>query len=260
VSRRLRSHGVVPALKVSIVSARGVAAVAALALAASGCSKPAGPSFEIGHHRVRLTAPEGWEHLDHGRTQVFRKGETQLVLEDLGPGTHHGVVRAIEAARSVWLAGRRADAFSMIRDLRGPPFWYTTSHARSEFWRPWWAMKSGFGEPDSASIGAAFDSLVARTEGLAPDSPDAMTRYAIETALQGRRYEVAPKATHPRTRSAWMQVETWDPATHLDRRRFAVFDDDGYLLALYTDRDPIGEAGPAFERLLASIEILPGSR
>lgn len=239
---------------------RLVASVVLAALALTCSKSPNKQALDVGHHRVRLSPPEQWEHLDHGRAHVFRKEETQLVLEDLGTASRHGMVREIEAARSIWLEGRRADAFARVRDLRGPSFSYTTSHARAVFWQPWWNMKAAFGGPDSASIGIAFDSLIARTEGLAPDSPDAMTRYAIEKALDGRRYEVAQRGKRSIGGREWAVAETWDPVTHLDRRRFAACDNDGYLLALRVERDPVGVAGGAFERLLGSIEILPEAR
>ena len=239
---------------------RLIASLALTALALT-CSKvPNKAALDVGHHRVRLSPPDQWEHLDHGRAQVFRKEETQLVLEDFGTASRHGMVREIESARAIWLKGRRADAFARVHDLRGPSFSYTTSHARAVFWQPWWNMKAAFGEPDSASIGIAFDSLIARTEGLAPDSPDAMARYAIEKTLGRRRYEVAHRGKRSIAGREWFEVETWDPVTHLDRRRFAVCDNDGYLLALYVERDPLGTAGAAFEGLLGSIEVLPEGR
>ncbi len=60
------------------------------ALATGGaCARPAPvvERMEIGRHRVRLVTPRGWEHLDHGRAQLFRNGEWELRLEDLGPAT-----------------------------------------------------------------------------------------------------------------------------------------------------------------------------
>lgn len=53
------------------------------------CARRAAPpeDVQIGRHNVRLTTPAGWEHLDHGRAQLFRNGETELRLEDLGPAT-----------------------------------------------------------------------------------------------------------------------------------------------------------------------------
>jgi hypothetical protein len=43
--------------------------------------------FELGSHRVRVLAPEGWELADQGTQKRFRNGESQIVLVDLEPAT-----------------------------------------------------------------------------------------------------------------------------------------------------------------------------
>jgi hypothetical protein len=43
--------------------------------------------FELGEHRVRVLAPEGWELADQGTQKRFRNGESQIVLVDLEPAT-----------------------------------------------------------------------------------------------------------------------------------------------------------------------------
>jgi hypothetical protein len=43
--------------------------------------------FELGEHRVRVLAPEGWELVDQGTQKRFRNGESQIVLVDLEPAT-----------------------------------------------------------------------------------------------------------------------------------------------------------------------------
>ena len=55
--------------------------------AGTSCSRPAAQSMEVGSHHVRLAPPPNWEHLDHGREQIFRSGEMQVILADLGPST-----------------------------------------------------------------------------------------------------------------------------------------------------------------------------
>ncbi len=36
---------------------------------------------------MQVTVPTGWEALDQGKQKRFRKGESEIVLEDLGPAT-----------------------------------------------------------------------------------------------------------------------------------------------------------------------------
>ncbi len=54
--------------------------------------EPAGSVTEIrvGEHRVTLSVPDGWEHIDYGGKQEFRRGEVRIALVDGGalpPGT-----------------------------------------------------------------------------------------------------------------------------------------------------------------------------
>ena len=46
-----------------------------------------GKELELGIHRLRVSTPSGWELLDQGMQKRFRKGELQIVLQNLGPAT-----------------------------------------------------------------------------------------------------------------------------------------------------------------------------
>src|SRR5262245_7572594 len=61
------------------------AALLLLAVLGSSCARRGQVSevADVGRHRVRFTTPLGWEHLDHGRAQLFRNGEVELRLEDI---------------------------------------------------------------------------------------------------------------------------------------------------------------------------------
>ena len=56
-------------------------------LAASACAREAPPvqqEFEFGALRVQVIVPAGWEALDQGNQKRFRKGEFEIVLQNLG--------------------------------------------------------------------------------------------------------------------------------------------------------------------------------
>jgi len=61
-------------------------------LAASACmpgDRPppavdAATVFEFGTHKIQITVPAGWEAIDQGRQKRFRKGEREIVLQNLG--------------------------------------------------------------------------------------------------------------------------------------------------------------------------------
>src|SRR5262249_43746413 len=138
------------------------AALLALALAwalVPGCARRSvgTPSdMAVGHHRVHFVTPQGWEHLDHGREQLFRCNDAQLSLVDLGPVTREGMVSELKAAKGTWLAGRRRDAFDRVRELRSPALRYAAWQQRTEFWGPWADVAYAPEAADSFAIGPAF--------------------------------------------------------------------------------------------------------
>jgi len=64
-----------------------VAALTAAAACTPWDPAPVEREFELGEHRVRVHAPEGWELEDQGTQKRFRNGESQIVLVDLEPAT-----------------------------------------------------------------------------------------------------------------------------------------------------------------------------
>jgi hypothetical protein len=62
-----------------------------LGAAASACTgskaTPATKELVFGAHRVQVEVPAGWEALDQGNQKRFRKGEFEIVLQNLGPRT-----------------------------------------------------------------------------------------------------------------------------------------------------------------------------
>ena len=238
---------------------RGLALLVALAaISCAGCSRPATPQrLEVGHHRIRLVPPPGWEHLDHGREQIFRNGEMQLLLADLGPATRAGLVRALEEAREIWIEGRRKAALALVLNLRGPPLSLATSEERAEFWRPWYDVSAFQDSADSASIALAFDELIVGTRALPDTSAEAVAAYALDLLSDMRRREIARQGHRAVHGADWTLVQTWDRVSHLGVSRLACLDNRGYLLALRIERGPIESTGPVFEDLLSSIEVEP---
>jgi hypothetical protein len=66
-------------------------ALAITVVAASACARenptPVPKMFEFGAHRVQVIVPTGWDALDQGNQKRFRKGELDIVLQNLGPAT-----------------------------------------------------------------------------------------------------------------------------------------------------------------------------
>jgi len=54
---------------------------------ASSTATPSPKEFQFGAHRVQVTVPTGWDALDQGKQKRFRKGEFEIVLQNLGSRT-----------------------------------------------------------------------------------------------------------------------------------------------------------------------------
>ena len=236
---------------------RRTEALLALTLVAGCARREASVETVVGHHRVRFVLPKGCEHLDHGREQLFRFGEAQLTLVDLGPVTGDAMSRELERAREVWLAGRRRDAFARVDELRSPQLAYATSEQRAEFWRPWSEVGYSPAVADSAGIGAAFDALTAHAHALAPATPERLYQYVADRVLTAHGQEIAAQERRTIRGRTWMVYDLWNRVSHGARTRVAFTDDDGCLLALAMDLGPPERLAPAFEALLASLEVEP---
>ena len=236
-----------------------IALVLALALA-GGCAGPrAGHvrAADVGHHHVRFVLPKGWEHLDHGHEQQLRLSEAQLTLVDLGPAAPDAMANELERARALWLAGRRLDAFERVRTLRSPALRYASREQRLEFWRPWTDVTYVPSAADSAAIGPAFAALIRGTQAFAPPTPNELYQYVSDLALNGRGREITARERRTIHGLDWVVFDLWDRLSHGDRTRVAFAVDDGYLLALTMERGLFEQLEPAFESVLASLEVAP---
>jgi len=98
-------------------------------VAAASCARndpaPAPKEFEFGARRIQVIVPNGWDALDQGKQKRFRKGEFEIVLDNLGSATPpardldtlidwglaevgHNQRREVKSRRMVMLDGREA--------------------------------------------------------------------------------------------------------------------------------------------------------
>jgi hypothetical protein len=185
---------------------------------------------------------------------LFRRGEAQISLVDLGPASRDGMAHELRAAEAVWRSGRHRDAAERIRELRAPLLTFATSDQRAEFWRPWTDATYPAGAADP-SVGDAFPVLIDRTRTLGEVSPDQMLEYVLTLATDQHDREVVVRNHRHLHGRDWIEVETWNRVSHQDRSRIAYLEDDGYLLVLAMDRVRMEHTGLAFEALLASFDV-----
>ena len=235
------------------------AAAAALVLAwgCAGGSHGAVREVQVGHHHVAFVLPRGWEHIDHGRVQLFRLGEAQLSLVDLGPVTAETMASDLDRARGLWLLGRRRDASEHVRELRSPALQYASREQQATFWRPWNDAVYAPVAADSAEIGTAFAALIRGTDAFAPPTPELLFQYVADHALDGHGQEIASRKRRTVMGRDWMVYDLWNRVSHDGHSSVAFNSDDGYLLALTMDRGVFEQLSPAFESLLASLEVSP---
>ena len=229
--------------------------------AAAGCAAKehvAARTVDVGGHRLRFAVPAGWEHLDRGRQQIFRSGETRLSLEELGPATRAGIARELRAAERLWREGQWMVAFARVHQMRSPTLRYASSEQRLEFYREWNNATYVPAAADSAAIGPAFEALIGGTAALPEPSAASLLQYALERAFDMRRMEIARQEKRSIHGAEWTVVEVWDRVSHLWRLRLACVEEDGDLLVLSTEMGRFEVAAPAFDALLASLELLPG--
>ena len=236
----------------------GVLALIVVLGVSSACAReqPQTLRLQVGRHRLRLVSPRGWEHLDHGRQQLFRNGESELLLEDLGPVTPKGLVGEIREAEQLWRAGRREDALARMSALDGPPVSFLPQQVRADFWKSWTDVSYVPGAANDAAVGQAFQAMISAAEALPPPPVENIVEYALRQSEDADRREVDRRESKWVHGSEWVTIETWTRVSHMYRRRLAFVDDAGYLLYLSTERGLIEQSGGAFDSLLASIEML----
>jgi len=236
-----------------------VALGVALALAfVVGCSKAKTESVVVGHHRVQFVLPKDWEHLDHGSQQLFRLGENQISMVDLGPATREAMVAELQAADSLWRVGRRRDMFQRIRELKSPMLRYASHEQRASFWKPWTDVTYIPDIADSLAIGGALQELIAGVGRFEDATPARMSEYVLFMITGTKRREVGHEDRRTIHGADWVDVELWDPVSHMNRSRVAYLVNHAYLLVMETDHGLYETSAPAFEALLTSVEVTAG--
>ena len=87
-----------------------IVCLAASLLALGACSRSPEKDLQVGHFHLRLVPPDGWEHLDHGREQIFREGETRISLAEFAPASSEGTEPVAPDSMAVLLFEQVFDA------------------------------------------------------------------------------------------------------------------------------------------------------
>lgn len=227
-----------------------------VALLAACDSREAPRAFELGPHRGHVRVPSGWAALDHGRQWRLRKGEAELVLQDLGTAGPQGIRREVERARELWRAGRVEEARWRLRNVVVPRERFPTAGGREAFWAAWSAF---FADPATvvpyADIDLAFSDVLARVDALPRPNLAELSDAGLTALGHDQRRDVKSRnALKVGGRDA-VDVETWNRLSHASPQRFLFIAHDGYLLALYTPRQADAGTLEAFASVRDSLHF-----
>jgi hypothetical protein len=68
---------------------------------------PVQKAIELGAHRVHVAVPAGWDALDQGAQTRFRRGESDIVLQNLGPVSVDAALASLQDERRRDVKSRR---------------------------------------------------------------------------------------------------------------------------------------------------------
>jgi hypothetical protein len=227
-----------------------------LGLPLVGCAHEAAREvLAVGVHRISLEVPPGWQEVDQGRRRLLRRGELQIAIADLGPLDRRGIRREIERARALWRRGEDREARSAMAMIPVAPQLFVTAQQRRAFWETWSALASASPDLEIADAEQRFDRLLDAVAGLKALPDFAIVDLALVAMGEDRRRARASSERRGSGLEAPFLVVTWYRISHDDRRRYAIWIDDGRPLALSTEGRDQPEIDRAFDAVERSLRI-----
>ena len=226
-------------------------------------AEPAPPvtrTLAVGTHRVTLTLPAKWRHIDQGATHRFRRSIGSISVSDLGPVTPRGLFDTITRARSAFLDGHLEDAqailatFDLRRTLDDEESW-------REYKNRWNTLRRAGPRNviDAHDVDAAYADLLSGIFHL----PVPTAAEVFDDALELIRHDDELRevlSAQVRTvdgREARL-VETWNRRSHAHRQAHMFVLDKGYLLVAQMEIGKFEALEPEFAMLIDSLKL--GSR
>ena len=248
----------------TVMGGRHVAVVlAAILIVAPSCARHDAPpeaprarrSFELGAHSVQVDVPPDWDVLDQGSQKRFRKGELELVLQDLGPATPQGVQREVERARELWQADRAGEARLRLSNTRLPPDLFPTAATRQAFQSAWHAVVQSAGAAPFDEVEPAFDEMLIRLAAVPPRDLGEIADEGLAALGHDQRRDVKSRRAMTLDARDAVDLETWNRLSHTNPQRFIFLVNEGDLLVLYTSREGGAELVQAFASIRDSLHF-----
>jgi hypothetical protein len=239
-----------------------VVLLASVVATSSACARLDAPpaiqkEFEFGSRRVTMMAPGGWDVLDQGRQKRFRNGESEVVLEVIGPVSAAGVRHEVERARDLWKAGRVDESQLRIKNLRTPPELFAAATEASSYNRTRATLAL---LPDSSPFDRAepaFEGLLAAIAVMPLRDLASLVDSGLRDVDQDeRRREVKSRERRTIDGREAMDIQTWSRLDHTFPQRLLFIYDDGDLLVLHTPRLADEQTASAFEAIRDSFHFV----
>ena len=240
--------------------------IAAALVIASACGNrdaraglAADKEFEFAAHRVRAAVPGNWSVLDQGRQKRLRNGESEIVLENLGPADPDGVRREVERARDLWKAGQSGEAQLALNNLHAPAELFPTAEDNRAYQVVRARLAVYREERPFETVAADFVELLGRVSELPARTADQLAEWGLTQLGHDQRRDVKSRRTLTVDGHDAVEIETWSRLDHTYPQRFLFVADSGDLLALHTPREADAASAKVFESVSDSLHFLaPG--
>ena len=244
---------------------RNAAALIAIAtsVVAGGCAEepPEPLSLQVGAHRIAFDAPQGWQRIDRGAEQFFKRELDQIFLNDAGPVTVEGFRQEVERAREVFRGGSLEQANDILNAIhwrsafpskdRWDAFYASLSAARG--------LSSGRDHHDPFAVESAYKEVLVQLATLPDRDIETLAKEALaEFEPVDRRTIRAQSPMIVDGRQAW-RIETWDRLNHTGLMRYIFVLDNGRFLVIRTGLGNFKKIEPSFEAMVASL-LLRGAQ
>ena len=233
--------------------------VAWLGILAGGCTDeaPEPLTLDVGAHRVIFEAPEGWQLIDRGAEQFFKRDLDQIFLNDAGAVTVDGFRREVERARDVFRGGDLEQANDILNDLR-----WRSAFPSVDRWKAFAESLNrarGLGDRrqhhDPDVVESAYTELLVQLAAL-PERDIATLAMEVLADFEpiDRRTVRDESPAVIDGRQAW-QIDTWDRLNHIQPMRYVFVIDEGRFLVIRTGLGQLPDIEPPFEAVVTSLRF-----
>jgi hypothetical protein len=232
---------------------------AAAAIVMAGCVCPGWAAepleLNVGAHRVTLTAPERWAHIDDGDAHRFRWRGAQIEVADVGPVTLAGIRSEIQRARGLYLIGAAAESSDVVNGLRLRGL-FASQQRWDDFLVAWDTVRRARANDDRAAkraVDGAFQTVLGEIARLPQPSLPELAAGAVAELEPMDRREIAMQREISIAGRSGLAIDTWDRLAHAQRKRYVFVVNEGDVLMVRMVFGAFESIEDTFDDLVASI-------